>query len=64
MALEKLCKFYNHSKCLLNNNFCDLDCSQFSEEKGLGGVETNQDVKDWRNEEIDKEIRKAGWRLG
>jgi hypothetical protein len=63
MSLEKMCKFYDHSKCLLNNNFCDLDCSRFSEEKKFSGVGTKNAIKDWRNEEMDKEIRKAGWRL-
>ncbi|MBM4341596.1 MAG: hypothetical protein FJ110_18880 [Deltaproteobacteria bacterium] len=63
MSLERLCQFYDHSKCLLNNNFCDLDCSRFSDEKGSRQVGTKNTIKDLRNEEMDKEIRKVGWRL-
>ncbi len=63
MSLKRLCKFYDHSKCLLNNNFCDLDCSQLSDEKGFGLGETRNEIKEWRNEELDKELKKAEWRL-
>ncbi len=63
MSLERLCKFYDHSKCLLNNNFCDLDCSRLSDEKESRLGEKSNSIKEWRNEELDKEIRKAGWRL-
>lgn len=63
MSLKRICKFYDHSKCLLTNNFCDLDCSRFSDEHGVGFVEAKHSIKDWKNEELDKEIRKAGWRL-
>jgi hypothetical protein len=59
MTLERLCKFYDHSKCLLNNNFCELDCNRLSDEKGFGLDETKDKTKRWRNEELDKELRKA-----
>ena len=63
MSLERLCKFYDHSKCLLSNNFCDLDCNRLSDEKEFGLGETRNEIKKWRNEELDKELRKAEWRL-
>jgi len=63
MSLKRLCKFYDHSKCLINNNFCDLDCSQLSDEKGFGLGEARDMIKKWTNEELDKELRKAEWRL-
>jgi len=62
MSLERLCRFYDHSKCLLNNNFCDLDCSRFSDEKESRRIGVKNAIKDWRNEEMDKEIRKTEWR--
>jgi len=63
MSLERLCKFYDHSRCLLNNNFCDLDCSRLSDEKEFGLGETRNKIEKWRNEELDKELRRAEWRL-
>lgn len=30
MDLEKSCEFYDHSRCLLKNNYCDLNCSRVS----------------------------------
>ncbi|MGQ9508018.1 MAG: hypothetical protein ACUVTN_01315 [Thermodesulfobacteriota bacterium] len=30
MGLEKSCEFYDHSRCLLKNNYCDLNCSRVS----------------------------------
>jgi len=63
MSLERLCKFYDHSKCLINNNFCDLDCSQLSDEKGFGLDEMRNKIKKWGNEELDKELRKTESRL-
>lgn len=28
MGLEKTCEFYDHSRCLLKNHYCDLDCDR------------------------------------
>ncbi|MBM4277580.1 MAG: hypothetical protein FJ130_06785 [Deltaproteobacteria bacterium] len=63
ISLERLCKFYDHSKCLIHNNFCDLDCSRLSDEKGFGLDETRNKIKKWRNEELDKELKKTESRL-
>ena len=30
MGLEKSCEFYDHSRCLLKNHYCDLDCDRGS----------------------------------
>lgn len=32
MGLEKTCEFYDHSRCLLKNHYCDLDCDRGSME--------------------------------
>ncbi len=37
MGLEKTCEFYDHSRCLLKNHYCDLDCEQES----MGALEEN-----------------------
>lgn len=64
MSSEKSCKFYDHSKCLLNNNFCDLDCSQFSSGRDFGIGEAKGKIDQWSNEELDKELRKNEWGWG
>ncbi len=28
MSLEKSCKFFQDSKCILEGGYCDLDCSR------------------------------------
>ena len=63
MSFKRVCKFYDHSRCLLNNNFCDLDCTRISDERGFGPDEARRSIKKWRNEELDEEIRKIGLRL-
>lgn len=30
MGLEKTCEFYDHSRCLIKNHYCDLDCDRGS----------------------------------
>lgn len=37
MGLEKNCEFYDHSRCLLKNQYCDLDCDRGS----MGVLEEN-----------------------
>ena len=38
MVLEKICKYYQNSKCLLKHTHCDLLCSQM---KFYGGEESD-----------------------
>lgn len=62
MSLERSCKFYDHSRCLLSNQFCDLDCSRVSSGKEFGLGEAKDKINQWSNEELEKELRKNEWR--
>jgi len=63
MGLEKSCEFYDHSKCLLKNHYCDLHCNRLSHEEEFDLYEKKSPINEEQNEELDKEIRRTGWRL-
>jgi len=62
MALEKSCEFYDHSRCLLKDNYCDLNCNRGSGEGEFDPCQKRHVMNGWQNEELDNAIRKTIWK--
>ncbi len=57
MDFEKICKFYQDSKCILEGGFCDLDCNRLMSDEDFRFYDKTDALTQWRIEEVEKEIR-------
>ncbi len=57
MDLEKTCKFYQDSKCILEGGYCDLDCNRLMSDEDFRSYDKMDALTQWRIEEVEKEIR-------
>jgi len=57
MDFEKICKFYQDSKCILEGGYCDLDCNRLMSDEDFRFYDKMDALTQWRIEEVEKEIR-------
>lgn len=63
MDLEKICKFYQDSKCILEGGYCDLDCNRLMSDEEFRFYDKMDALTQWRIEEVEKEIKVTRSRL-
>jgi len=63
MSLEKSCKFYQDSKCILEGDYCDLDCNRLMSDEDFRFYDKMDALTQWQTEELEKEIGGPGSRL-
>ncbi len=63
MSLEKSCKFYQDSKCILEGGYCDLDCNHLMSDEDFRFYDKMDALTQWQIEEMENEIRGSGLRL-
>lgn len=63
MSLEKSCKFFQDSKCILGGGYCDLDCNRLMSDEDFRFYDKMDALTQWNIEEIEKEIRGPRLRL-
>lgn len=56
MSLEKSCKFYQDSKCILEGGYCDLDCNRLMSDEDFRFYDKTDALTQWRIEEVKREI--------
>ena len=57
MDFEKICKFYQDSKCILEGGYCDLDCNRLMSDEDFRFYDKMDALTQWRIEEVEKEIK-------
>lgn len=62
MSLEKSCKFYQDSKCILEGGYCDLDCNRLMSDEDFRFYEKIDALTQWKIEEVEREIGGLGSR--
>jgi hypothetical protein len=63
MSLEKSCKFYQDSKCILEGGYCDLDCNRLMSDEDFRFYDKIDALTHWQTEELEKQIGGSGSRL-
>ena len=58
MDFEKVCKFYQDSKCILEGGYCDLNCNRLMSDEDFRFYDRMDALTQWRIEEVEKEIRR------
>jgi hypothetical protein len=56
VSLEKSCKFYQDSKCILEGGYCDLDCNRLMSDEDFRFYDKTDALAQWRIEEVKREI--------
>jgi len=56
VSLEKSCKFYQDSKCILEGGYCDLDCNRLMSDEDFRFYDKTDALTQWRIEEVKREI--------
>ena len=54
MSLEKSCKFFQDSKCILGGRYCDLDCNRLMSDEDFRFYDKMDALTQWNIEEIEK----------
>jgi hypothetical protein len=62
MALEKSCKYYLNSRCILGGGYCDLNCNQALSDGDSKPYDKIDILTQWRMEE-EMEIRDSRKKL-
>ena len=62
MSLEKSCKFYQDSKCILEGGYCDLDCNRLMSDEDFRLYGKMDALTQWKIEEVEREIGDPGLR--
>jgi hypothetical protein len=63
MTFGKSCKFYENSRCILEGNFCDLNCDRLFTDEGFKFYDKNDTLTQWRIEEVEREIESQRGKL-
>ena len=63
MSLEKSCKFYQDSKCILEGGYCDLNCNRLMSDEDFRIYDKMDALTQWRIEEVQREIGSPGLRV-
>ena len=56
MGLEKSCKFYQDSKCILEGGHCDLDCTHLMSDEDFRLCGKMDALTLWNIEEVEREL--------
>jgi hypothetical protein len=56
MSLEKSCKFYQDSKCILEGGYCDLDCNRLMSDEDFRFYDKMDALAQWKIEEVEREL--------
>jgi len=63
MSLEKSCKFYQDSRCILEGGHCDLNCDRLMSDEDFRLYDKMDVLAQWKIEEVQREIGGSGLRL-
>jgi hypothetical protein len=63
MTFGKSCKFYENSRCILEGNFCDLNCDRLFTDEDFKFYDKNDTLTQWRIEEVEREIESQRGKL-
>ena len=63
MSLDKSCKFYQDSKCILESGYCGLDCNRLMSDEDFRIYDKVDALTQWRIEEVQRAIGSPGLRV-